>query len=196
MPYYLLLPLAAAILYTLSSMLVKRGFEEGARTTPTFHLANLMGAVLFSPLFFFGDTPVSWHSIYQPLIVGFMIYVGGWLTFMAVNKGDVSLVTPILGTKVIIVAVAAVLIAELARACKHLPEAAMPLYVRLVAHEVQGGKNAAYRRAVAWMLEAEELVKTGPDRQVFDATLDEVRERFKLKRNFIQFLDAAFSDQN
>jgi len=118
MPYYLLLPLAAAILYTLSSMLVKRGFEEGARTAPTFHLANLMGALLFSPLFFVGRAAVPWTLIYQPLAVGILIYVGGWFTFLAVHKGDVSLITPLLGTKVIIVAVAAFVITGTAETWK------------------------------------------------------------------------------
>ncbi|MCZ6828886.1 MAG: hypothetical protein O7F73_04755 [Gammaproteobacteria bacterium] len=88
--------------------------------------------------------------------------------------------------------VAVGLIAKLARACRDLPEAAIPLYARLVAHEVQGGKNAAYRRGVDWMLEAQELATTEPSKRVFVETLQGVREQFKGKRNFIQFLNEAF----
>ena len=84
------------------------------------------------------------------------------------------------------------LVAKLARACRELPEAAIPLYARLVAHEVQGGKNAAYRRGVGWLLEAQEVATTAPAKQVFRETLQGVREQFKAKRNFIQFLDEAF----
>ncbi len=84
------------------------------------------------------------------------------------------------------------LVAKLARACRELPEAAIPLYARLVAHEVQGGKNAAYRRGVGWLLEAQEVATTAPAKQVFRETLQGVREQFKAKRNFIQFVDEAF----
>jgi uncharacterized Zn finger protein len=88
--------------------------------------------------------------------------------------------------------VAAGLIAKLARSCRDLPEAAIPLYARLVAFEVQGGKNAAYRRGVDWMLEAQELATTEAARRVFRETLQSLRSEFKAKRNFIQFLNEAF----
>jgi uncharacterized Zn finger protein len=88
--------------------------------------------------------------------------------------------------------VGATVIAKLARACADRPEAAIPLYARLAEHEVQAGKNAAYRRGVAWLLEARELAARPGDRRVFDETLEAIREQFKAKRNFMRFLDEAF----
>jgi drug/metabolite transporter (DMT)-like permease len=110
MPYHLLLPLIGAIVFTLSSMVVKRAFDHGAMAVPVFHHANYLAAVMFSVLIFFGQTPVQASLLYQPAIVALTIFAGGWFTFGAIRIGDVSLVTPLLGVKVIVVAAATVLL--------------------------------------------------------------------------------------
>lgn len=111
MPWYLLLPLAAAFFYALGSVYVKRGLEEGASMDQSFHLTNFAIGVIFSPLFLLETQDVQWHLFYQPAITGLAFFFGGWLTFVAIRRGDVSLVTPLMGTKAVFVAIGITLLA-------------------------------------------------------------------------------------
>lgn len=110
MPYHLLLPLIGAVLFTLSSMVIKRAFQRGAEAIPVFHHANYLGAVMFSILVVFETNPFRPELLYQPAIVALTIFAGAWFTFAAIRMGDVSLVTPLLGVKVVVVAATSVLL--------------------------------------------------------------------------------------
>ncbi len=111
MPLYLLIPLGCAVVYTLSSLFFKRGYLEGAGTVESFHWANVLGIPLFLPLFWVrpGDLPLV--ELWRPLVTSLLIFAGSWATFAAIQKGDVSVVTPVLGTKVVFVALGAVFLA-------------------------------------------------------------------------------------
>jgi drug/metabolite transporter (DMT)-like permease len=109
-PAYLILPAAAAVIYTISSLLFKRGYEEGAGTLATFHWSNLISMPVFLPLFFIHPGPFPVTEWWRPGLVAALMYIGTWITFVAIRRGDVSMVTPILGTKVVLVAVALVAI--------------------------------------------------------------------------------------
>ena len=108
MPVYLLLPLIAAFCYALSSVFVKRGLRDGATMNQAFHINNIAVAVIFLPLTLLESQPIAWNLWYWPVLVGIGFFFGGWLTFLAIQRGDVSLVTPLLGTKVVFVAVGSV----------------------------------------------------------------------------------------
>lgn len=110
MPFYLILPLLAAFLYALSSIFIKRGLRDGATMEEAFHLNNIAVALLFLPLLLFETQPVAWSDSARPLLTGVAFFIGGWLTFVAIQRGDVSLVTPLLGTKVVFVALGVVLL--------------------------------------------------------------------------------------
>ncbi|MEM9280596.1 MAG: EamA family transporter [Verrucomicrobiota bacterium] len=109
MPTYLLLPLAAAIVYSLGSILIKRALKEGVTMDQSFHLTNLLMGTLFLPLFFLEKQVIQWDQLFRPLAMGATFFAATWLTFVAIRRGDVSLVTPIMGTKVVFVAVGMVL---------------------------------------------------------------------------------------
>lgn len=108
MPVYLLLPLIAAFLYALSSVFVKRGLRDGATMNQAFHINNIAVAIIFLPLAFLDSKPIDWTLWYWPVLTGIGFFFGGWLTFIAIQRGDVSLVTPLLGTKVVFVAIGSV----------------------------------------------------------------------------------------
>lgn len=91
-------------------MIVKRAFDRGAASLPVFHHANYLAAVMFSVLIFFETAPFRIELLYQPAIVALTIFLGAWFTFAAIRIGDVSLVTPLLGVKVIAVAATSVLL--------------------------------------------------------------------------------------
>ena len=109
MPVYLLLPLIAAFLYALSSVFVKRGLRDGATMNQAFHINNIAVAIIFLPLTFLDSQPINLTLWYWPVLTGIGFFFGGWLTFIAIQRGDVSLVTPVLGTKVVFVAVGSVM---------------------------------------------------------------------------------------
>lgn len=106
LPYYLALPLAAAAIYALGSVLLKRGLLGGGSADAAFHATNLVIGLAFLPLAFAPRSGSgAWHL---PVANGTSFFLGGWLTFAAIRRGDVSLATPVMGTKVVFVAIAAV----------------------------------------------------------------------------------------
>ncbi len=105
MPIYLLIPLGSAILYALGSVLVKRGLKEGVSMMQVFHLSNLVLGVVFLPLFFLETKDIDWSELWKPAVFTAIFLVATWLTFLGLKRGDVSLVTPLMGTKVVFVAV-------------------------------------------------------------------------------------------
>ncbi|MEM1440702.1 MAG: DMT family transporter [Verrucomicrobiota bacterium] len=110
MPVYLLLPLAAAIIYALGSILIKRALAEGVTMDQSFHLTNFAVGILFIPLFFFEEKSIEFSALWKPIVMGGTFFVGTWLTFIGIKRGDVSLVTPLMGTKVVFVALGVVLL--------------------------------------------------------------------------------------
>lgn len=110
LPIYLLIPFVAAAFYALSTMFIKRAFDEGMGLRQGVHLTNIAVAVLISPLLSFESAPVQWQQIHLPLMMAACFYIANWFTVMAIRSGDVSLVTPIMGTKVVFVALGAALI--------------------------------------------------------------------------------------
>ncbi len=111
MPWYLLLPLCAAAIYALSSVLIKRGLAEGVGMNQSFHWTNFAVAAVFAPLLLLETAVVRWDLILHPLLVTVAFFLGTWLTFLSIRLGDVSLVTPLMGTKVVFVAIGVVVIA-------------------------------------------------------------------------------------
>ena len=109
-PYWLLLPGIAAVVYTVASLLFKRGFGEGAGTMQTFHWTNLIAMPVFLPLFFVNPGHLPLTELWRPALASVLIYAGSLGTFGAIRRGDVSMVTPILGTKVLFVALGVVTI--------------------------------------------------------------------------------------
>ncbi|MCP5540190.1 MAG: DMT family transporter [Akkermansiaceae bacterium] len=111
MPWYLLLPLSSAILYALASIFLKRGLRDGATMEQSFHINNLAVALIFAPLLLLERDPVRWDLWRQPLLTTVSFFAGTWLTFAAMRSADVSLVTPLMGTKVVFVAIGIAILA-------------------------------------------------------------------------------------
>lgn len=110
LPWYLLLPLVAAIGYSIASLLLKKALTEGAHPMACFHINNWTSSLAFLPLALFETQQVAWHLWYIPVGLGALFFTGSWFTFIAMQRGDVSLVTPVLGSKVVFVALSASLL--------------------------------------------------------------------------------------
>jgi drug/metabolite transporter (DMT)-like permease len=98
-----LCPLIAAILYPFGSIFLKRGMAEGGGFIRGVVVSNVVMALCFVPLLAFADKP-NWDFIVWPLIAGVAFFVGQVLTVIAVRVGDVSVQAPLMGTKVVFVA--------------------------------------------------------------------------------------------
>ena len=104
MPLSLLLPLLSGIAYAIAALLVKRAADLGIGVWRTAFIANVAGAALFQPLLLLGGQ-IHLELWWQPVVLGCCFVVGQWLSFAALDRGDVSVATPVLGLKILLVAV-------------------------------------------------------------------------------------------
>lgn len=101
---HLLLPLLASILYVVAALFFKQAATRGVGPWRTAIVCNLLTAIAFLALWPLGGHFPGWHGLWQPLIVA-GLFVGGQLfTFFALHHGDVSIATPVMGIKLILVA--------------------------------------------------------------------------------------------
>ncbi len=98
-------PLLAAILFALGALFLKRSAHWQIDVWRTTFVSNLSSAVAFLPLLAFGGSVPSWSALWQPLTVGFLFVLGQVTTMLALTKGEVSVATPVLGLKIVLVAV-------------------------------------------------------------------------------------------
>lgn len=106
-PWYLLIPLLAAGMYAAASLCFKRAYAQGLGMMEAFYWLNFAGALLFAPLLL---TVQEWPPVgelWKPTATAGLIFCGTWATFAAIRAGDVSLVTPLMGTKVVLTAIVA-----------------------------------------------------------------------------------------
>lgn len=100
----LLNPLLAAFLFAGASLALKRGLEEGAGATRSVFITNTTFLVALFPLWWFFQTPVQTGLLWAPAAAGLAAFSGSVAQFLALKAGDVSVATPLLGGKVLFVA--------------------------------------------------------------------------------------------
>jgi drug/metabolite transporter (DMT)-like permease len=105
------LPLGSALGYTFAVLMLKRATERGVGPWRVTFITNCMAALFFAPWWFAGGSEFAWTKLLQAMTAGAVFFVGQIFTFLALSRGEVSLTTPILGTKVIFVALLAAAIA-------------------------------------------------------------------------------------
>lgn len=98
------LPLGAAFLYTISTLFLKRALEAGTGPMRATFVTNILFALVFLPGLWFAEAPISTELMITSLVASLLFFGGQVLTVLAVEKGDVSVATPLMGTKVIFVA--------------------------------------------------------------------------------------------
>jgi drug/metabolite transporter (DMT)-like permease len=100
---FLLLPLLAAMLYALAAMGVKAASTRGIDLPRINILATWVTALAFL-VFIRPSQGLIAHPWWPPVLAGLLFFLGQICTFLALSRGDVSLATPLLGTKVVMVA--------------------------------------------------------------------------------------------
>jgi drug/metabolite transporter (DMT)-like permease len=110
-PWYLCLPLVASVLFAIGLMFVKKASQAGVGTGALTFVTNVWSALLFAGLWTLDSSDTPWERLWQPGLVAILYLLGQVCTFLAVQRGDVSVATPILSVKVLLVAVFLTLIA-------------------------------------------------------------------------------------
>ena len=106
----LLLPLGSALGYAVGALMLKRG-TDGAGPWRVAFVTNWAAAILFSVFWLWPATHfISSRNVAHAAISGTALFIGQVFTFLALSRGDVSVATPVLGLKVIFVALFTVLL--------------------------------------------------------------------------------------
>ena len=101
----LLLPLACALVYVIAALAVKRASAFGVGVWRMSFLSNWAIALFFLPVWFWAGGQIHPLAHYwRPATTALLFFGGQAFTYLALNRGDVSVTTPVMGTKVILVA--------------------------------------------------------------------------------------------
>lgn len=104
LPIFLILPLGLGLMYSLAAIAFKRAMEEEIDIWRIIFFSNLATGILLIPLLLFINKPHIGALFYQPILAGLVFFAGIVLNILAIHRGDVSVATPLLGTKVLFVA--------------------------------------------------------------------------------------------
>ena len=150
----LILPLGAGFGYACGAVAIKRALSAGASGTWVNLLCNMVMAVFFQGLWILPGHPLTLSLMVPPIACGLLFFLGQIFTFKAIDTGDVSVATPLLGAKVLLVAVFSFLLIG-----KSLPHAIWAasvmasLGIALISYS-PGGNHARLLEAVVWSLTA------------------------------------------
>lgn len=100
----LALPLLASLLYAAGSWGLKLGLRRGAGSRIVTALSNLAMAGWSAPLIFFFPGQTHSHGFLAAALAGTALFLGRFCAIRALSQGDLSLATPLLGTKTVFVA--------------------------------------------------------------------------------------------
>ena len=108
------MPLGSSLLVVVGLTILKRVQSAGASAWTATILMCWASAIVFSSLTFMGGTLQPWELWWQPAMIGALFVAGQLLTLLAVKAGDVSIATPVLGVKVLLVpGLSTILVAEI-----------------------------------------------------------------------------------
>ena len=109
---HLLLPFCSSVLVVFGLLNLQRAQLRGASTWTSMILVCWTSAGVFPALVFLGGTMQPVTLLWQPAIIGCLFLAGQLFTFLAVQRGDVSIAAPVLGIKVLIVPAIALFIVD------------------------------------------------------------------------------------
>lgn len=107
---YLLLPLVAAVTYAFSALHFKRALSLGLGPWRAAFVMNVFYAIAFLPMFFWAKPVPSLWSLWPAVLAGVLLFAGSICNTLALTRGEVSVSTPIMGFKPVVVAVLSVLL--------------------------------------------------------------------------------------
>ena len=103
-PYHWI-PLLNALVYATGTLCLKRATTHGVGPWRTTFVSNSVLFLASLPLWFLGEPLESLSLLWMAFALGLAFFLGQVFTCLAIHKGDVSLLTPLMGTKTIFVAI-------------------------------------------------------------------------------------------
>jgi drug/metabolite transporter (DMT)-like permease len=101
---HLFLPFFSSILYVVAALFMKQAAGQGVGVFRITFLCNWITALLFLVLWPMGGAIPEGRPYWQPALVALTFVAGQICTFLALERGDVSVATPVMGVKVVLVA--------------------------------------------------------------------------------------------
>jgi drug/metabolite transporter (DMT)-like permease len=101
---YLLLPFAASLLYVFGAIYLKDASSRGVGVWRTTVVTNVIFSIIFSSLWFLGGRLPEFAAWIQPATAAALFLAGQIFALIALQRGDVSVATPVMGLKVVLVA--------------------------------------------------------------------------------------------
>jgi len=108
-PAHLLFPLASSFAYVFAMLFFKRSGDWKVGVWRTAFLSNLTIGAAFAAFWFLGGSGQPASMLWQPLIVAVLFVAGQVFGFLALHYGDVSVGTPVMGLKIVLVALGSAL---------------------------------------------------------------------------------------
>jgi drug/metabolite transporter (DMT)-like permease len=102
--------IVAALGYAIAATLSKRALTQGAGILRLSFIMNWLFVPVFSLVLLGHQGPIPWDQWRYPVFTGVLFFFGQVFTFTAIRFGDVSLQTPIMGTKAVFAVMIAVLL--------------------------------------------------------------------------------------
>lgn len=112
MLFQFIIPAACAFTYVVAALMLKRASTLGVGVWRIGFLANWVMFFVFLPLGLLapGEAGPGWSALWQPALNAVFFLGGQMAIFIALQKGDVSVTTPVMGTKVLLVALLSLLL--------------------------------------------------------------------------------------
>lgn len=109
--WVLLLPLGSSLGYAVAALFIKRAVDAGMGPWRMCFWSNFALWLVFLPTLHWWEPGWRLDPWWPPFLAGCLFFCGQMLTMLSLTRGDVSIATPVLGTKVILVAVCLVVFA-------------------------------------------------------------------------------------
>lgn len=100
----------AALGYALAATLSKRALSQGVGILRLSFIMNWVFVPVFSIVLLSHKGSIPWTQLQFPVLTGLLFFLGQVFTFAAIRFGDVSLQTPVMGTKAVFTVLIAVLL--------------------------------------------------------------------------------------
>lgn len=142
------------MVYPLATLFLKRALDGGADLWGSLALNFWVMALVFLLVAPLDATPVPWDLWWQPALVGLLSFAGQSFGFKAISSGDLTVATPAMGSKVLLVAILTVALLGLEVPLLWWVAAGLSFAAVLL---LQGGPSASRRNVwttLTWSLAA------------------------------------------
>lgn len=99
-----LVPLICALLYPIGTLMTKRALVKGVDLWSVMAVNFWVMGLVFLVVIPFEGRSIPWALWYQPAVMGVLSFAGQSCALKAISAGDLTIATPALGSKVLLVA--------------------------------------------------------------------------------------------